>query len=194
MEEEKLGYRSTIEAILTDEPFFNQIRQKVFDEDNDTRLIKMTDAIYFFEVMEKSGVDIDEFVEVLPLCSKEEQYELIYRFMDSTMPFLNAEWQVIEDTQGYIYNDYDKSEILNIGFATINESTYKSWTKEQQEAYDNRDYENIPEISSDDWEWDNDELFQFRCNEAYDLAYGIDEIVENELLNLRKLRTQSIST
>ncbi|ONU47732.1 hypothetical protein [Burkholderia cenocepacia] len=186
MENEKLDYRRIIEGILTDEPFYNQIRQKLYEEDNDTRLVKMTDAVFFFEVLGKSEVDIDGFVDILPLCSKEEQYELIYRFMDSAMPFLNAEWQVIEDTQGYVYGDYNKEEILNIGFATIKDSTFKSWTKEQQEAYKNRDYENIPEISSDDWEWDNDELFQFRCNEAYDLAYGIDEIVENELFEFEE--------
>lgn len=181
-----LDYRSTIQAILTDEPFFNQIRQKLYEEDNDTRLVKMTDAVFFFEVLAKSEVDIDGFVRVLPLCSKEEQYELIYRFMDSAMPFLNAEWQVIEDTQGYVYDLYSNRLVLKAGFATVSESTYKSWTTEQQNAYDNMDsknfpYENIPEIDSDDWKWDNDKLFQYRCHDAPDRAYAIEEIKENDL-------------
>ncbi|WP_175888074.1 hypothetical protein [Burkholderia contaminans] len=180
MEGNKKDYRNIIEGILTDEPFFDAISMKLFNEDEDTRLFSLTDAIYFFEVMEECGPEIHEFMQVLPLCTKEEQYELIYRFVDNCLPQLNDEQEVIDDTKEYILHAYDTKEMLEMGFATINHSTYSKWTKEQREAYDQGDYENIPRVGSEDYEWDEEELFRFRYYDADDLAYGMDIMTPND--------------
>lgn len=168
MEESKFNSSEKIQAILTNEDLFKKAQEQILEASCGIRL-EVADIVLTYKVVDGHCDDISELFEVLSECNEEEKHKLIFHHANYLINVINYD-DLVEDTKDYLLDSQELTETISSGLASVKSEILDDWSDEQIEAYQNGEYDKLPDITPEYVNWDESELVYFRCKYAKDKA------------------------